>query len=183
MILILISSILIVSALILFITEVILVSRFSPGYYQAGPFNKKITLRSRNTKDNIKQHLKNNDKLLTKEIDPDTVLLNFKSHFIFLFLGFIFNPSRYILSLSERDGYTEVSCEIRPPYSAIVLPASLVFFMLSFMLESSPYSTRLDMIILPIVAVGVGLVVFNLFVVFRKDALEKLKSTLGVEDD
>lgn len=183
MILIIISSILIVSALILFITEVILLSRFSPGYYQTGPFTKKIVLRSKNTKDNIKQHLKNNEKLLIKEIAPDTVLLKFKSHFIFLFLGFIFNPSRYILSLAERNGYTEISCEIRPPYSAIVLPASLVFFMLIFMLEPSLYTTTLDMIILPIVAVGIGLVVFNLLMGFRSDAMRKLKETVGVLED
>ncbi len=183
MILISISSILIVLALILFITEVILLSRFSPGYYQTGPFTKKIALRSKYAKDIIKSHLKNNEKLLTKEINPDTVLLKFKSHFIILFLGFIFNPSRYILSLAERKGYTEVSCEIRPPYSAIVLPASLVFFMLSFMLEPSPYSTPFDMIILPIVAVGIGLVVFNLLVVFRKEALKNLKNTLDVLDN
>ncbi|MHC4244428.1 MAG: hypothetical protein ACYSU4_18635 [Planctomycetota bacterium] len=172
-------SILVLSAVIVFIltiAEYVLLQKMVPFYYCNGPFGTTETFKSLDGKNAVTDRLQREKAAkLTVRSSNNCVLARYKPSLILWFFWGEFRTQRIVLTFLDEAPNCDVRCDIRPFYSAFVLPAVIALFIIFDVIVPNQYAGIPMKIFGSAVACGIGLALFMPFRP-RKDTISRIKT-------
>lgn len=141
------------------ITEYVLLRKMVPFYYKNGPLTITATFKSIFEKDIVVYQLKEKETISIKSLQ-NSILLFFKPSLKRYFLKEGFLTQRVVLNFSKESLDFKVRCEIRPFYSAFLLPVFTVLFIIFEIILLGQYTDILSKIFEVISACLVSSVIF-----------------------
>jgi len=129
-----ISFFLLLVVFVLMVIEYAFLRNMAPFYYKNGPFAAKATFKSINKKSMIMEHLlagRDRGEFFIRQLN-NSLLLSYKPTVMLWFSKGRFPTQRIVLTFLDGTSGTEVRCEVRPFYSAFLLP---IFICLVFIFD------------------------------------------------
>jgi hypothetical protein len=148
-----ISFFLLLVVFILMVIEYALLRNMALFYYKNGPFATKTTFKSINKKSAIINHLlagRDRGEFFIRQLN-NSILLSYKPTVMLWFSKGRFPTQRIVLTFPDGTSGPEVYCEVRPFYSAFLLP---IFICLVFIFD----------VVLPNQYAGVPMKIFGVIV-------------------
>ena len=146
------------------IWEYRLLRKMVPSYYQQGPFAKTEEFILNENKEQVLKKMSSKHRIVIRQIDEETVLLNFKPPRFLPLFGT--NTQRIILYFSKELSTAKVKLEIRPFYSAYLIGAFIALLSFSTVVLGRTTSELSEIIIISLIGLGGGFVVANVFHAF-----------------
>ena len=148
-------------------------------YFKNGPFATKATIKSTTKKSMIIKHLlagKDRGEFFIRQLN-NSILLSYKPTLMLWFSKGRFPTQRIVLTFLDGNSGTEVCCEVRPFYSAFLLPIFICLVFIFDVVVPNLYAGIPMKIFGVIVACFIGLAIF---LPFRpsSDTINNVKSYL-----
>lgn len=181
-------SILVLSPVIVFIltiAEYVLLRKMVPFYYRNGPFGTTETFKSPDGKNAVIDRLEREKagKLAVRSSN-NCILARYKPSLILFFFWGEFPTQRIVLTFLDEAPNSEARCDIRPFYSAFVLPVVIALFIIFDVIVPNQYAGIPMKIFGTLVACGIG---FALFMPFRprNDTINRIETDVkpAIETD